>query len=227
MIVMQRKQRVARNYRRLSPEKKVLFFLKIYGKMSATGSPFTNTSLIYTYALGLIAINAITGALMAAGSGGHGVADAVAKAVAAAEMFIDKWAEIVEMIADYDPVIIASSGFTPTKGETTPAAINGQPGLDFTPQKQAGTVKLSVNVRSITVENPTITYIIGSNLSTLVRSGDLMHCSDPAVQLFIINGKKDVMVTGLPSGIDLQCVCVITNTAGVSMYSNLIRFKLQ
>jgi len=224
---MQRKQRVARNYRRLSPEKKVLLFLNIYGKMSATGSPFTNTSLIYTYALGLIAINAITGALTAAGSGGHGVADAVAKAEEAAEKFIDYWAEIVEMIADGDPVIIASSGFTTTKGETSPASINGQPSLDFTPQKQAGTVKLSVNIKSITVDNPSITYIIGSDLSTLIRSGDLMYCTDPSVQLYIINGKKDIMITGLPSGVDLQSVCVITNTAGVSMYSNLIKFNLQ
>ena len=223
---MHRKQRVARNYRRLSPAKKVILYLKIQGKMSAAGSPFVNTSLIYTYALGLIAINAITGALKEQANGGHGTADAVTKAQEAAEKFIDYWADIVDMITEGDPVIIASSGFTPTKGETSPASINGQPFLDFIPQKQSGSVKLKVGVKSITVENPTITYFFGNSLDTLTRSGDLIFCTDPNVQLFVINGKKDEMVTGLPSGVDMQCVCVITNTAGVSTFSNVIKFKI-
>ncbi len=223
---MQRKQSVARIYKRLSPAKKVILYLKIQGKMAAVGSPFVNTSLIYTYILGLAAITAITTALNAHANGGHGTADAVTKAVEAAEKFIDYWADIVDMVSEGDPVIIASSGFTPTKGESTPASINGQPVLDFYPQKQAGSVKLKVDVRSITVEHPTMTYILGSSLDTLTRSGDLMYCTDPKVQLFIINGKKEELITGLPSKVELQCVCVITNTAGVSTYSNVIKFTV-
>ena len=223
---MKRKQSVARTYKRLSAHKKVILYLKIQGKMAAVGSPFVNTSLIYTYILGLAAINAITSALNAQALGGHGTADAIAKAVEAAEKFIDYWADIVDMVSEGDPVIIASSGFTPTKGETTPASINEQPALDFVPQKQAGSVRLTVKTSSITVDNPVMTYVLGSSLDTLTRSGDLMYCTDPKVQLFIINGKKDEMVTGLPSGVDMQCVCVITNTAGVSTYSNVIKFKV-
>ena len=223
---MHRRQMVARNYRRLTTEKKVIMFLKIQGKMSVTGGPFTNDSLIFTYALGLTKINAITTALNAQANGGNGTADAVTKAVDAAELFIDYWADIVDLISNGDPVIIVSSGFDATKGETTPASINGQPAVDFTPQKQAGTVLLDVKTSSITVENPTITYIIGSDLDTLTRSGDLMYCTDVAIRLFFINGKKEVLVTGLPAGTKLQCVCVITNTAGVSIYSNVIKFSV-
>ena len=223
---MQRKQSVARTYKRLTPEKKVIMFLKIQGKMSAAGSGFTNTNLIFSYALGLIAINAITTALNAAANGGHGTADAVAKAVDAAELFIDYWADIVDLVSGGDPVIIASSGFSATKAQTTPSVINGQPALDFTPQKQAGSVLLNVETKSITVEHPVMTYVFGSNLDTLTRSGDLMYCTDEAIRLLFINGKKELMVTGLPSGQDMQCVCVITSTAGVSTYSNVIKFKV-
>ena len=194
--------------------------------MAAAGSPFTNDSLIFTYLLGLGAINAITTALNAAANGGHGTADAVIKAVEKAEAFIDYWADIVDLISGGDPVIIASSGFDASKAETVPASINGQPALDFTPQKQAGSVHLDVKMSSITVEHPTMSYILGSNLDTLTRSGDLMYCTDVTIRLFFINGKKELLVTGLPSGAEMQCVCVITGTAGVSIYSNVIKFKV-
>ena len=221
---MQRRQSVARIYKRLTSAKKVILYLKIQGKMSATGSPFVNTSLIYTYLLGLAAINGITAALNAQLSGGG--ADAVGKAVNIAEGFIDYWADIVDLIANGDAVIIASSGFTATKAESTPSVINGQPILDFTPQKQAGSVLLEVKQASITTEHPTMSYIFGSNLDTLTRSGDLMYCTDVTIRLLFINGKKEIMVTGLPSGADMQCICVITSTAGVSTYSNVIKFKV-
>jgi hypothetical protein len=223
---MTRKQSVLRNYKRLSPAKKVILFLKIQAKMSVIGSVFPNTSTIYTYLLGLAAINLITTELNIAISGGKGTADAVDKAVLKAEEFIDYWADIVDLISGGDPVIIVSSGFTPTKGETTPGVINEQPILDFTPQKQAGTILLDVKQISITVDHPTMTYIFGSNLDTLVRSGDLMYCTDETVRLLFINGKKEILVTGLPTGKPMQCVCVITSTAGVSTYSNVIKFTL-
>ena len=76
MIVMHRRQSVLRNYKLLTPEKKVIKYLTIQGKMAAAGSPFTNDSLIFTYLLGLGAINAITTALNAAANGGHGTAAA-------------------------------------------------------------------------------------------------------------------------------------------------------
>ncbi len=223
---MQRKQSVLRNYKLLNPEKKVIMYLKIEGKMSVVGSVFVNPSLIFTYLLGLAKINAITTALNNAADGGDGTVDAVNKAVIAAEKFIDNWADLVDLIANGDAVIIISSGFDASKAETTPAVINGQPILDFTPQKQAGSVLLDVKHASITVEHPTMTYIFGSNLDTLTRSGDLMYCTDVTIRLLMINGKKEIMVTGLPSGENMQCVCVITNTAGVSTYSNVIKFKV-
>ena len=223
-IVMQRKQSVSRAYRRLSVEKKVIMYLKIHGKTSAGGSVFINPSLIFTYAFGLTKINAITTALNNAAGGGDGTVDAVNKAVIAAEKFIDNWADLVELIANGDSVVIVSSGFDATKADSSPTVINGQPNLDFTPQKQAGSVKLIT--AGITVKHPTITYVFGSNLDTLTRSGDLMYCTDVAIRLLFINGKKEVMVTGLPSGGDMQCVCVVTNTAGVSIYSNVIKFRV-
>ena len=223
---MQRRQSVARNYKHLSPEKKVIMYLKIHGKMSAGGSVFINPSLIFTYLLGLGKINAITTALNAAADGGDGTADAVGKAVIAAEKFIDNWADLVDLIANGDSVIIVSSGFDATKAESTPGVINGQPVLDFTPQKQAGSVLLQVDIKSITVDHPTITYVIGSDLDTLTRSGDLMFCTDVTIRLFCISGKKEALVTGLPAGTKLQCVCVVTSTAGVSIYSNVIKFQV-
>ena len=223
---MQRKQNVARDYRHLTPEKKVIKYLQIQGKMSASGSVFINTSLVFTYALGLIKINAITTALNAQANGGNGTADAVAKAVIAAEKFIDNWADLVDLIANGDSIIIVSSGFDATSATTTPGVINEQPILDFTPQKQAGSVLLQVETKSITVDHPTITYVIGSDLDTLTRSGDLMFCTDVAIRLFCITGKKEALVTGLPAGTKLQCVCVVTSAAGVSTYSNVIKFQV-
>ncbi len=223
---MQRRQNVARNYKHLSPEKKVIMFLKIHGKMSATGSIFINPSLVFTYLLGLAKINAITTALNAAANGGDGTADAVSKAEGAAEKFIDNWADLVDLIANGDSVIIVSSGFDATKAESSPGAINGQPALDFTPQKQAGSVLLHVETKSITTNHSTITYIIGSDLDTITRSGDLMFCTDPAIRLFCVTGKKEELVTGLPAGVKMQCVCVVTSAAGVSIYSNVIKFQV-
>ena len=223
---MQRRQNVARDYKHLTPEKKVIKYLQIHGKMSVAGSPFVNPSLVYTYALGLVKINAITTALNAAADGGDGTADAVNKAVIAAELFIDNWADLVDLIAGGDSVIIISSGFDATKATSTPGVINGQPILDFTPQKHAGSVFLHVETKSITVDHPTISYVIGSDLDTLTRSGDLMYCTDPTIRLFFISGKKEVLVTGLPAGTKLQCVCVVTSTAGVSIYSNVIKFQV-
>ena len=223
---MQRRQSVARSYKRLTPEKKVIMYLKIQGKMSASGSVFVNPSLVFSYALGLAKINAITTALNTAANGGDGTTDAVHKAEIAAELFIDNWANLVDLIANGDSVIIVSSGFDATKAETTPSVINGQPALDFTPQKQAGSVLLQVETKSITVEHPTITYVIGSDLDTLTRSGNLMFCTDPTIRLFCISGKKEVLVTGLPAGARMQCVCVVTSAAGVSTYSNVIKFQV-
>ncbi len=223
---MQRKQNVARDYKQLTPEKKVIKYLTIYGKMTAAGSPFINPSLVFTYALGLVKINAITTALNAAANGGDGTVDAVHKAETAAEKFIDNWADLVDLIAGGDSIIIVSSGFDATKAESTSGVINGQPILDFTPQKQAGSVLLHVETKSITVDHPTITYVIGSDLDTLSRSGDLMFCTDVTIRLFCITGKKEALVTGLPAGTKLQCVCVVTSTAGVSIYSNVIKFQV-
>jgi hypothetical protein len=223
---MQRRQNVARDFKHLSPEKKVVMFLKIYNKMSAAGSVFINPSLVFTYLLGFAKINAITTALNNAADGGDGTTDAVAKAVIAAEKFIDNWADLVDLIANGDSVIIISSGFDATKANTTPGEINGQPILDFTPQKQAGSVLLQVEVKSITVDHPTVTYVIGSDLDTLTRSGDLMYCTDVAIRLFCSTGKKEALITGLPAGTKLQCVCVITSAAGVSIYSNVIKFQV-
>ena len=122
---MQRRQSVSRNYKHLSPEKKVIMYLKIQGKMAASGSPFINPSLVFTYALGLVKINAITTALNNAADGGDGTADAVHKAEIAAEKFIDNWADLVDLIANGDSVIIISSGFDATKAESTPSVVNG------------------------------------------------------------------------------------------------------
>ena len=223
---MQRKQNVSRNYKALFTEKKVVFYLKIQGKMAATGSGFPNTNLVYSYILGLAAINGITTALNAAANGGKGTAEAVIKAVNTAEAFIDYWADIVDLVSGGDPVVIVGSGFTATKAETTPTVINPQPRLDYLPQKQAGTVTVFIENRTIFVERPWFTFLFGSNLDTLTRSGDLMYCTDDTIHLYVINGKKEILVTGLPTGEDMQCVCVITNSAGVSIYSNIVKFKV-
>ena len=223
---MQRRQNVARDYKHLTPEKKVIMYLKIEGKMSVSGSPFVNPSLIFTYALGLVKINAITTALNAQANGGNGTADAVGKAVIAAEKFIDNWADLVDLISNGDSIIIISSGFDATKANSLPGVINGQPVLDFVPQKLAGSVVFEVKTSSITVDHPTRTYLIGSDLDTLTRNGDMMYCTDPTIRLFCVSGKRDILVTGLPAGTKLQCVCVVTSAAGVSIYSNVIKFQV-
>ena len=221
---MHRKQSVARNFKRLPTEKKVIMYLNIQAKMSASGSVFVNPSLVFTYLLGLEKINAITTALKAAADGGDGTVDAVDKAVIVAETFIDNWGNLVDLIANGDSVIIISAGFDATKAESSPTSINRQPILDFTPQKQAGSILLTT--AGITVEHATVTYLFGSNLDTLTRSGELMYCTDVAIRLLLINGKKEELVTGLPSGADMQCVCVVTSTAGVSAFSNVIKFRV-
>jgi hypothetical protein len=219
---MQIKQKVSRSFIRLSPKEKLVRYQMIHGRMSSVAS--FNAPPI-TYAVLQTQLDDLKAKLLAAETKAIGTTEALHQSEAKIDVSMQRLALYVESIALGDPVVIENSGFSPTAGETSPAALpDNIVYFDYIVQKQSGSVEL--NIKSLG-GGKSVTYILGVDLDDISVSGNLIDINVPKPsRLYIVTDTQaKTLITGLPADTRLQVRCYTTNSAGNSQLSDSIRFR--
>ena len=218
-------QHVSHDFLNLTPEKKVTFYQNNLTAMDVVGGQFVNNSVKYSYLIGQTQITSISANILLAASGNTVAKANLKKAVALADTTVCYWALIVDAASMGDEAIIKEAAFIPTAEQSTPSAIFDELTLDYELQKGAGAIYLKiVGMKS---EKGFINYFTGADVSILQRVGTGIAPIAAAIITVHPETHKHLLISGLVSGSVIQAVCSVTNTAGTSQMTNIVKITVQ
>ncbi len=217
---MLRTKKVSRNFKGYPQDKKVAFLTNVLGEMSPVTSQFQEPPVLYSEVTSeLIDVrDAIKVALTKA----PGSADLVIDAFDIVDVTFNALADYVDSLAQGNEIIILASGFVATTGEANAVVVANKPAIEFLFIDAVGEAGFLVG----SLGDVTYEFIISTDLSGLKKVGIFFTNTSVGAQTFTGSSKqRRITVTGLPSKTDLFIACYATNTAGVSVLSNILPFS--
>ncbi len=217
---MQRKQKVDRSFIGYSQDKKVAFYQNLLDEMIPVSTPFQKPPV--AYALVQTQLDKVKSSIKLALTKATGTATAVGDAFDIVDVSFESLADYVDSVAQGNSIIIISSGFLATSDTANAAVVAGMPVISHEFIQASG--EAAFNVVPLGTE-VTYNFIISTDLTGLKKVGNFYSNPTLDAQTFFGSSKqKHVIVTGLPSKVDLFIVCYATNTAGNSLLSNVLPF---
>ena len=217
---MQRKQKVDRSFIGYSQDKKVAFYQNVLDEMIPVTTPFQKPPVAYTIVQ--TQLDKVKSTIKLALTKATGTATAVGDAFAIEDVSFEALDDYVDSVAQGNSIIIISSGYLATSDTANAAVVTGMPVISHEFIQAAG--EAAFDVVSLGSE-VTYNFIISTDLTGLKKVGNFYSNPTVGAQTFFGSSKqKHVIVTGLPSKVDLFIVCYATNTAGNSLLSNVLPF---